>query len=321
MVRTDGGNVRRANRFLLLAVLFGTACDPADGVELQPLPPLDRPSPAARAGLPEVEGVWRFAGWELAADDTLNLTADLPRLGEIQVQTQRLDSLAGQYVGQESLPLLGEARRDSVISLASAPGAAGSGFLAGRVQRDTLWVSLTSLVDAESWPQNARAAFTRQQVAATPFVRRYGQPVLAAVDTAAMPPLAGLQPGDTLAGADPAAPPAAAMPPAAMPPAAAPPARAPLAAPPPAQAPAQAPAQRAEPARPAPPPAQAAPPAQRAEPPRPAPPAQEPAPQAEPPRPAPPPQMAPAPAPTPPPPSRLLGEPVVRDTGRVPGAP
>jgi hypothetical protein len=317
MVRNDGGNVRRANRFLLLVVLLGAACDPADGVELQPLPPLDRPSPAARAGLPEVEGVWRFAGWELAADDTLNLTADLPRLGEIQVQTQRLDSLAGQYVGQESLPLLGEARRDSVISLAAAPGAAGSGFLAGRLQRDTLWVSLTSLVDAELWPQNARAAFTRQQVAATPFVRRYGQPVLAAVDTAAIPPLAGLQPGDTLAGVDPAAPPAATPPPAA-PPAATPPARAPVATPPPAQAPAQAtaPAQREEPARPA-PPAQA--PAQREEPARPAPPpAQEPAQREEPPRPAPPPQMAPAPAPRPPPPPRLLGEPVVRDTGRVP---
>ena len=53
-----------------IAALAAGACGEAEGVEVQPLPPLQRPSPAARAALPEVRGVWRFACFEIPARDT-----------------------------------------------------------------------------------------------------------------------------------------------------------------------------------------------------------------------------------------------------------
>jgi len=38
------------------------ACDPGGDVVVEPLPPLERPSPEARLGLPELAGPWRLAG-------------------------------------------------------------------------------------------------------------------------------------------------------------------------------------------------------------------------------------------------------------------
>lgn len=280
----------RSKRALLGICIAAAACDAAEGVRVQELPPTERPSAESRAGLPEVAGVWRFAGWELARGDSAGLAADLPALGELRVQTQRLDSVAAAYVqGGTQLPLVGEVRRDSVLALAARVGGEGR-FLAGRVRRDTLWVSLTSLLPRESWPADARAAFVRTQVA-TPFKRLEGAvPLAAAMDSTAL-----LAAADSLR-ADTAAPPAGAPPAAAPLPATAPPARAPVAQPQPQQ------------------PRTETPPAQQ-------PPAQRPPVQAQPARPQPEParpQPTPAPQPTPPRPSLppLLGEPIRPDTAR-----
>lgn len=271
---------------LICAALLLTGCEPAEDVRIQDLPPLDRPSPEARAGLPEVEGAWRFAGWELAPGDTGRLASELPGLGQILLETQRLDSLAGYYLaGQGRLPLVGEVRRDSAIALAALLGGAEGRYLAGRVLRDTLWVSTTSLLEPGIWPDEARAAFVRTRVAA-PFVRVQGAPVLTAVTDTAAAPLAAMDsvPRAPTAGTGMGAP--ARPAPAAQ-------TRPPVSTP--AQTPAQAPARQQ-------PPAQAQPQPQR--PPAPSPPARR-----EPP---------PEPAPTPPAPRLppLLGEPVRGDTAR-----
>jgi hypothetical protein len=80
---------------LLLAL---AACEEAEGVNVQPLPPLERPSPEARAGLPEVAGTWRFAGWELPVRDTATAGEGMLAPGVLAVRTQRLDSVAGDYL-------------------------------------------------------------------------------------------------------------------------------------------------------------------------------------------------------------------------------
>ncbi|HET7274924.1 MAG TPA: hypothetical protein VFI91_07070 [Longimicrobiaceae bacterium] len=152
-------------------------CEPAEGVDVQQLPSEQRPSPEARAGLPEVSGLWRFAGWELAPEDSASLQAALPSLGQIDIQTQRLDSIAGSYLaGGGRVPVVGEVRRDGIVSVV-APGA--NAFVAGQVEEDTLWVELTSLIPAEAWPDGARAAFVRG-TAGPQFARLEG----------ALPPLA-----------------------------------------------------------------------------------------------------------------------------------
>lgn len=221
---------RRFQGFLLVVTTLAAGCDPADEVRVQPLPPLERSTPEARAGLPEVEGVWRFAGWELAPDDSASLQRELPALGALQLQTQRLDSVAGFYqAGEGRLPLVGEVRRDSVLALVALSGPGQGYFLAGRVSRDTVWMSLTSLLEPGTWPTDARVAFVRSPVAA-PFVRLHGAPPpalpvdsalaasLAAADSAAA--AAGTVPGDTAAPAP--TRPAATAPPMGTPPAAAP---------------------------------------------------------------------------------------------------
>lgn len=158
-----------------------SGCDAADDVRVQPLPSLDAASPEARAGLPVVSGLWRFAGWELAPGDTGRVQADLPGFGELRLETQRLDSIAGSYLaGGAALPLIGEVRRDSVLALAG-----GGRFLTGRVTADTLWLSLTSLLEPGAWPDDARAAFVRS-AGGTRFVRVKGQrPTLAVSDSLA----------------------------------------------------------------------------------------------------------------------------------------
>lgn len=171
-----------------------TGCDAADDVSVQPLPSLDAASPEARAGLPVVSGLWRFAGWELAPGDTGRVQSDLPGFGELRLETQRLDSIAGSYIaGGAALPLIGEVRRDSVLALAG-----GGRFLAGRVTADTLWLSLTSLLAPGTWPDDARAAFVRSAVG-TRFVRVKGQrPMLAVADSLATDSARVAAAGDTL---------------------------------------------------------------------------------------------------------------------------
>jgi hypothetical protein len=168
-----------------------SACGPADDVRVQALPPLKHASLEARVGLPEVSGLWRFAGWELAPGDSADLSADLPGFGSLWLRTQKRDSLAGLYLTSGGrAPLVGEARRDSVLSLVTVLAPGDARFLAGELARDTLWLELTSLVDPAAWPNGARAAFVRSPVAST-FVRIEGAPVpappeSAVVDTAAL---------------------------------------------------------------------------------------------------------------------------------------
>lgn len=275
-----------------LVLLTLLACDPADDVKVQPLPSLESSSPEARAGVPEVRGAWRFAGWELAPDDTTGLEAPLPGFGILWLQTQKRDSLGGSYVVPGGrTPLIGEVRRDSVVSLVALLGPGNGRFLTGSLQRDTLWVELTSLFEPGTWRPSSRAAFVRSQLAAAPFARLRG----------ALPPPPA---PDTLAGADSLQAPIAT--PTATPPTGAQAATpgAPTRTNPPAGAgqPAAAPAARAQPTTP---PVQQAPPPARQTP-APSPPARQ----------TPPPARQPAPTPAPREPEErpnlppLLGEPV-----------
>jgi hypothetical protein len=172
--------------YLMVVALLASACDAAEGVRVQPLPPLEGSTPEARAGLPEIEGDWRFAGWELAPADSALLASPLPSLGAVRIQTQRLDSIAGSYlVPGAQIPLVGEVRRDSVVALVALTGDGGR-FLAGRISADTLWLSLTTLLEPGSWPTGSRAAFVRSPVAAT-FARLEGQRTVLPGDT--VPPV------------------------------------------------------------------------------------------------------------------------------------
>lgn len=174
-------------RFLLIALsALSAGCDP-DEVEVQPLPSLESLSEEARAGVPEVAGSWRFAGWELAPGDTATAPAGLPRFGTLELLSQRRDSVGGQYVIQAGrFPLTGEVRRDRVVSLVSSLGPGDLRYLTGRLDRDTIWMELSSLTEPGSWPDDARAAFVRSAVAAT-FTRVRGQPAPTVVlDSAAL---------------------------------------------------------------------------------------------------------------------------------------
>ena len=209
-----------ARNFLIVSALtLIAACDPAEDVRVQELPPLARPSVETRLGLPELRGPWRFAGWELAEGDTLGLDAELPTYGILWLQTQKRDSLAGAYVtGEGRTPLAGEVRRDSTVSLVAFPSPQDGRFIVGRVANDTIWVEMTTLSETASWRGDARAAFVRSQTALSPFRRVRGMappppPVdsasLAASDSLALPPT-GTAVAPTGTVAPPAAPPAAA---------------------------------------------------------------------------------------------------------------
>lgn len=207
-----GTKVRARLGALLVCCAALGACSEAESVEVQDLPPLRRPSAEVRAGLPEVKGTWRFAGFEIPAADTAlvreRVYALLPP-GDFQIGTQRLDSIAGQYVrGGTAFPFVGEVRRDSVISLVAFSGGTGQ-FVAGRVRKDTLWVELTTFQSAvESWPRGTRAALVRGTVAA-PFRRLLGgAPITVPVDSARLDSLRL----DSLRRAGVAVPPAGAQP-------------------------------------------------------------------------------------------------------------
>lgn len=172
------------------AALAAGACEEAQSVEVQPLPPLRRPSPEARAGLPEVRGIWRFAGFEIPAGDTTAVREQVYTLippGEMRITAQRLDSIAGQYVRDGvAFPFTGEVRRDSAISVVAFSGGVGQ-FAAGRVARDTFWIELTSFTTAQSWPRGTRAALVRRGTPGAPFRRLLGgAPITVPVDSVAL---------------------------------------------------------------------------------------------------------------------------------------
>jgi hypothetical protein len=134
--------------FLGLAALV--ACGPAEGVEVEPLPPLERPSAEERAGLPMLTGVWRFAGWEVGGEEAAAALGEPGSPGDIQLTAQRVDSLAGYLVrGEQRIPLVGELRRDGVAALVARDGDAAFGYLAGQVAGDTLVIRVASLDGSE----------------------------------------------------------------------------------------------------------------------------------------------------------------------------
>ncbi|HEU4452555.1 MAG TPA: hypothetical protein VFR81_05815 [Longimicrobium sp.] len=208
--------MRRYGAFLAgLALLGAAACDTAETGDVEPLPPLERPTPEQRAGLPTIAGRWIFTGFEYPVEDSARVREQVYRLvppGEIRVAAQRLDSIAGQYVRDgAAFPLTGEVRRDGIFSFAVFGGDGAANFATGHVVKDTMWLELTNFPSAASWPPDTRAAFVRRPRGA-PFtrMRNYVPPPppvdSSRVDSAAIPP--------------PAAPPSAApAPPPAPPPA------------------------------------------------------------------------------------------------------
>jgi hypothetical protein len=146
--------------YLPVATLLIAGCDVGE-VQVQPLPPAELPTAEARFGLPEVEGDWHLAGWELADRDVLDEDPALPPLGVLRLERQRLDSIGGRYtIGTSNAPVIGEVRRDSVIAVVAFYDV-GARFATGSVRGDTLWIELTNLPGTEDWPAGTRAALFR----------------------------------------------------------------------------------------------------------------------------------------------------------------
>jgi hypothetical protein len=159
-----------------IGLLGAAACNEAKA-DVEPLPPLHRPTPEERAGLPLVSGRWVFTGFEYPVQDTQRVREQVYRLvppGEFRIQTQRLDSVAGQYVRDSvAFPVIGEVRRDGIFAfVAFEPGGVGT-FVSGHVVRDTMWIELTAFPSAASWPPGTRAALVHNPRGA-PFVRLRG---------------------------------------------------------------------------------------------------------------------------------------------------
>ena len=190
-----GVRVRRFGRvpvpFRVLAVcmaaLAAAACESAEADDVEPLPPLERPTPEQRAGLPLIGGRWIFTGFEIPPGDTGRVNSGVYQLappGEFRVTTQRLDSIAGQYVrGGVAFPFTGEVRRDGYFAfVVFEPGGEGR-FASGRFVRDTMWMELTGFQSAATWPPRTRAALVRRPSGA-PFTRLLGGAAI--VDSAAI---------------------------------------------------------------------------------------------------------------------------------------
>src|SRR3954464_3807273 len=159
------------------ALLGAAACGQARASDVEPLPPLRRPGLEERAGLPVIAGRWLFTGFEYPVQDTQRVREQVYRLvppGEFRVATQRLDSVAGQYVRDSvAFPFTGEVRRDGIFAfVAFEPGGVGS-FVSGHVVKDTLWIELTGFPSSASWPPGTRAALVHNPRGA-PFVRLRG---------------------------------------------------------------------------------------------------------------------------------------------------
>jgi hypothetical protein len=132
---------------------------------VQPLPPLERPSPEARAGVPEIAGAWLFAGWEVASEAVLAETGEPAAPGDLVIELQRVDSLAAQMLrGEVAIPLVGEVRRDGIVSFATHASDPVRRFAAGRVSGDTLWLELSTLPAGELSPPAVRWAYVRGAV-------------------------------------------------------------------------------------------------------------------------------------------------------------
>jgi len=169
MVKRPGVRATCVAAMLLLA-----GCEPAENVRVQDLPPVDLPSRERRIGLPEMAGVWRFAGWVLPARDTASTGEGRVAPGEIHVATQRLDSVAGNYVREGAVfPFVGEVRRDSIFSVVVFDPTGAGSVVAGRVRRDTLWIELASLPSAAGWSAGTRVAMVRRPTQ-PPFTRFEG---------------------------------------------------------------------------------------------------------------------------------------------------
>ena len=172
-----GRRVTRSRAWVAgLALLGAAACNEAKA-DVEPLPPLRRPTIEERAGLPTIAGRWLFTGFEYSVVDTARVRDQMYRLvppGEFQIATQRLDSIAGRYVREGvAFPLSGEVRRDGIFAfVAFEPGGAGQ-FVSGRVAKDTLWIELTGFPSAASWPPGTRVALVRNPKG-PPFVRLRG---------------------------------------------------------------------------------------------------------------------------------------------------
>ena len=121
----------RSHSVLVLCALIGAAACREAKADVEPLPPLHRPTPEERAGLPVVSGRWLYAGFEYPVRDTLRVREGVYQLtppGEFRIAVQRLDSVSGQYVRDSvAFPLTGEVRRDGIFSfVAFEPAAWGS---------------------------------------------------------------------------------------------------------------------------------------------------------------------------------------------------
>jgi hypothetical protein len=153
---------------LVLGAMVLAGCDRGSGGELQALPPAERPGPEARAGVPEIAGVWRFAGWEMASAEIFAERSATAEPGDLVIEVQRVDSLGALLVrGDIRIPLVGEVRRDGIVAFATHGDTAVVGvrrFAAGRVGGDTLWLELSTLPTGELSPQSERWAFVRGAV-------------------------------------------------------------------------------------------------------------------------------------------------------------
>lgn len=169
--------MRRLRALVAAAALVGAAACNDANANVEPLPPLRRPTPEERAGLPLLSGAWKFTGFEYPAEDTAKVRGQVYSLvppGEFDVTVQRLDSVGGSYVREGvTFPFTGEVRRDGIFSFITFEPGGGGAFVAGHATRDTMWIELTGFPSAGSWPPGTRAALVHAPKG-PPFIRLRG---------------------------------------------------------------------------------------------------------------------------------------------------